>query len=125
MCFNLDQESVDTPYDVYLKEWRKLFLLRTLNHVLTKREAYLIYKRFGLVSDEDHTLRVSGELLNVGVERARQIEAKALRKLRKHFGLSVFPKKELRSLTELGFENLKQKHFLREYLTEKEKKGLT
>ena len=38
--------------------------------------------RFGIGTDRDHTLEEVGRLFNVTRERIRQIEAKALRKLR-------------------------------------------
>ena len=39
-------------------------------------------KRFGIAEKSDHTLEEVGKLFNVTRERIRQIEAKALRKLR-------------------------------------------
>lgn len=48
---------------------------------LTKREANALRLRFGIGCDE-HTLEEAGKVLNVTRERMRQIEAKALRKLR-------------------------------------------
>jgi RNA polymerase primary sigma factor len=38
--------------------------------------------RFGLLDGKDHTLEEVGQAFNVTRERIRQIEAKALRKLR-------------------------------------------
>lgn len=49
---------------------------------LSEREALVIRRRFGLNSGETHTLRQIGLDFSVSVERIRQIEAKALRKLR-------------------------------------------
>lgn len=42
----------------------------------------LLRKRFGIGEKSDHTLEEVGKLFNVTRERIRQIEAKALRKLR-------------------------------------------
>ena len=49
---------------------------------LTPREEQVLRKRFGSGEKSDHTLEEVGKLFNVTRERIRQIEAKALRKLR-------------------------------------------
>ncbi len=49
---------------------------------LTPREEQVIRKRFGIGEKTDHTLEEVGKLFNVTRERIRQIEAKALRKLK-------------------------------------------
>jgi len=49
---------------------------------LTPREAIAIKARFGLDGGDEQSLEDTGKMLGVGKERARQIEAKALRKLR-------------------------------------------
>ncbi len=49
---------------------------------LTPREEQVLRKRFGIGEKSDHTLEEVGKLVNVTRERIRQIEAKALRKLR-------------------------------------------
>lgn len=63
--------------------------------VLTSREAVVIRKRFGIGDTTDHTLEEIGQDFNVTRERIRQIEAKALKKLR-HPSCS----QKLRSLVE-------------------------
>jgi RNA polymerase primary sigma factor len=50
--------------------------------MLTLREAKIIKMRFGLEDGSEHTLAEVGESFAVTRERIRQIEAKALRKLR-------------------------------------------
>ncbi len=50
---------------------------------LTEREAKVIEMRFGLVDGNEHTLEEVGQEFQVTRERIRQIEAKALRKLKK------------------------------------------
>jgi RNA polymerase primary sigma factor len=50
--------------------------------VLTDRERQVLEMRYGLVDGRDHTLEEVGQYFNVTRERIRQIEAKALRKLR-------------------------------------------
>lgn len=60
--------------------------LRTITHDvlagLTVREAKVLRMRFGIDMNTDHTLEEVGKQFDVTRERIRQIEAKALRKLR-------------------------------------------
>ncbi|MCU0940457.1 MAG: sigma-70 family RNA polymerase sigma factor, partial [Burkholderiaceae bacterium] len=49
---------------------------------LTPREAKVLRMRFGIEMSTDHTLEEVGKQFDVTRERIRQIEAKALRKLR-------------------------------------------
>ncbi len=58
---------------------------------LTTRERQVIELRFGLADDHDHTLEEVGKKLRVTRERVRQIEERAIRKLR-HPGASRFLK---------------------------------
>jgi len=51
-------------------------------HTLTPREEKVIRMRFGIGVDKDHTLEEVGRHFSVTRERVRQIEAKALRKLK-------------------------------------------
>jgi RNA polymerase primary sigma factor len=51
-------------------------------HTLTPREEKIMKMRFGLEDDSEHTLEEVGRAFAVTRERIRQIEAKALRKLR-------------------------------------------
>ena len=60
-------------------------LRETTNDVLralTEREAKVLRMRFGIDMNTDHTLEEVGRQFSVTRERIRQIEAKALRKLR-------------------------------------------
>ncbi len=54
----------------------------TVLRTLTPRESEVIKMRFGLGDGSEHTLEEVGKKFNVTRERIRQIEAKALRKLR-------------------------------------------
>jgi RNA polymerase primary sigma factor len=49
---------------------------------LTERETKILEMRYGLVDGREHTLEEVGERFNVTRERIRQIELKAIRKLR-------------------------------------------
>jgi len=57
---------------------------------LSQREAMVIAMRFGLAGNTDHTLEDVGKQLGVTRERVRQIEAKALNKLRRNKTLNSF-----------------------------------
>ncbi len=76
-------EDVDAlePLDAASRE----MLREQVQHVLaalTERERQVLELRFGLVDGQDHTLEEVSRYFNVTRERIRQIEAKALRKLR-------------------------------------------
>ena len=73
--------SSENPFEVteghLLKE-----RLRDILNTLTDRERQVVDFRFGLSDGYSRTLEEVGRLFNVTRERIRQIEAKALRKLR-------------------------------------------
>ena len=58
--------------------------------VLSERERMVIAYRFGYVDGKTYTLEEVGKKLNVTRERIRQIEAKALRKLRSNRQIKAF-----------------------------------
>ena len=75
-----DKTSV-SPFQAALeKDLKKL--TRKLLSELTLREERVLRMRFGIDMNRDHTLEEVGEQFDVTRERVRQIEAKALRKLR-------------------------------------------
>ena len=54
---------------------------------LTEKEQRVLHLRYGLASEDEKTLEAVGIEMNVTRERIRQIESKALRKLRKKLGI--------------------------------------
>jgi len=79
----IEDKAVVSPSDAVinlnLKE-QTASVLKTL----TPREEKIIKMRFGLDDDSEHTLQEVGQTFDVTRERIRQIETKALRKLRHH-----------------------------------------
>jgi RNA polymerase primary sigma factor len=77
----IEDQSVASPIDQATME-----SLRETTHAvlaqLTPREAKVLRMRFGIDMNTDHTLEEVGKQFDVTRERIRQIEAKALRKLR-------------------------------------------
>ena len=58
--------------------------VKELLETLGDRERQVICLRYGLGDEKTHTLEEIGEILGVTRERVRQIEARALEKLRKN-----------------------------------------
>jgi RNA polymerase primary sigma factor len=75
-----DEEALE-PMDAAAREMLRESVKNALA-VLSDREREVLELRFGLVDGKDHTLEEVGQYFNVTRERIRQIEAKALRKLR-------------------------------------------
>ena len=78
--FIKDEEALE-PMDAAARE----MLREQVQHALaslTERERQVLELRFGLIDGKDHTLEEVSRYFNVTRERIRQIEAKALRKLR-------------------------------------------
>ncbi|MGC3982995.1 MAG: RNA polymerase sigma factor RpoD [Steroidobacteraceae bacterium] len=77
----IEDTAVDSPINSATME-----SLRETTHAvlagLTPREAKVLRMRFGIDMNTDHTLEEVGKQFDVTRERIRQIEAKALRKLR-------------------------------------------
>lgn len=69
------------PHDYSVNEWVKDALNEVLQ-TLTDREERVLRLRYGLLDGKTHTLEEVGKEFGVTRERIRQIEGKALRKLR-------------------------------------------
>ena len=77
----IEDKEVITPNEYASNELLKNELQEILKE-LTPREAKVLQLRYGLEDNRPHTLEEVGKEFNVTRERIRQIEAKALRKLR-------------------------------------------
>ncbi len=75
-----DQDAL-APMDAASREMLRQQVKEALSS-LTERERDVLMMRFGLKDGRDHTLEEVGEYFHVTRERIRQIESKALRKLR-------------------------------------------
>jgi RNA polymerase primary sigma factor len=77
----IEDPSVVEPDDAASKELLRE-QIRSVLDFLNEREREVLEMRFGLNDGRDHTLEEVGKTFGVTRERIRQIEAKALRKLR-------------------------------------------
>ena len=77
----LPDEEVPSPTDFAATQLLRLDLSAALDH-LSERERRIIDLRYGLVDGHRRTLEEVGRALGMTRERARQIEAEALRRLR-------------------------------------------
>ncbi|MGW8249206.1 MAG: sigma-70 family RNA polymerase sigma factor [Anaerolineales bacterium] len=77
----IEDEDALEPMDAAAREMLRESVKNALA-VLSDRERQVLELRFGLADGKDHTLEEVGQYFNVTRERIRQIESKALRKLR-------------------------------------------
>ncbi|MBI5666670.1 MAG: RNA polymerase sigma factor RpoD [Chloroflexi bacterium] len=77
----IEDDKILGPVDAASRQLLKEQIRSALG-VLSEREREVLEMRFGLHDGQDHTLEEVGRHLGVTRERIRQIEAKALRKLR-------------------------------------------
>ncbi|MCW1907967.1 MAG: RNA polymerase sigma factor RpoD [Candidatus Saccharibacteria bacterium] len=79
----IEDEDTVTPEESATNQLLKEHV-KDMLAALTEREQKILRLRFGLEDGKSHTLEEVGQEFNVTRERIRQIEAKALTKLRKH-----------------------------------------
>ncbi len=77
----IEDKSTILPVDAAINANLRETMTRILSS-LTPREERVLRMRFGIGMDQDHTLEEVGQQFSVTRERIRQIEAKALRKLK-------------------------------------------
>jgi len=77
----IEDINIESPLDAATNTGLSEATQKILN-TLTPREAKVLRMRFGINMNTDHTLEEVGKQFDVTRERIRQIEAKALRKLR-------------------------------------------
>ena len=77
----IEDEKTTIPLESTIKEDLKDKINQVMQ-TLTEREEKVLRMRFGINDGSDHTLEEVGKVLGVTRERVRQIEVKAIRKLR-------------------------------------------
>ncbi|WP_425305781.1 RNA polymerase sigma factor RpoD ['Fragaria x ananassa' phyllody phytoplasma] len=78
----ISDPNILSPHEYMMKEVTQKLLDEVLENTLTDREEQIIKMRYGLLDGKTHTLEEVGNLFGVTRERIRQIESKALRRLR-------------------------------------------
>src|SRR5271170_6113986 len=78
----IEDENAILPIDATIQSNLRETTTRILASSLTPREERIVRMRYGLGMNSDHTLEEVGQQISVTRERIRQIEAKALRKLK-------------------------------------------
>lgn len=82
MDFIKDSNTSSPLEDLEHKELKKL-IDDALSSALSNREEIIVKMRFGIDEDKEHTLEEVGKQFSVTRERIRQIEVKALKKLKR------------------------------------------
>ena len=77
----IDDKNTPAPVDIAMMDGL-VGAVKGMLGSLSNREAKVLRMRFGIEMNTDHTLEEVGKQFDVTRERIRQIEAKALRKLR-------------------------------------------
>ncbi|MCD6114818.1 sigma-70 family RNA polymerase sigma factor [bacterium] len=77
-------ENVD-PEIIGIKSKAQDVILEAIEEVLTEREKLIIVLRYGFDGKERKTLKKVAQEINLSQERTRQIENRALKKLKQHF----------------------------------------
>jgi RNA polymerase sigma factor (RpoD-like family) len=79
----LEDHSTQSPEAQMSETMMRQEIYAVLGEVLTERERDIMALRYGLTTGETHTLEEVGGIFNLSRERVRQIQTKAMRKLRR------------------------------------------
>ncbi|MFN5516456.1 MAG: RNA polymerase sigma factor, RpoD/SigA family [Cyanobacteriota bacterium] len=79
----LEDQDLQLPEDSATEAMLQQELFAVLSEVLTEREKDVICLRYGLASPQSYTLEEVGLMFDLSRERVRQIQSKAMRKLRR------------------------------------------
>lgn len=79
----LEDGNTQSPESKISETMMRQEICSVLAEVLTEREKDIITLRYGLATGEPHTLEEVGGIFNLSRERVRQIQTKAMRKLRR------------------------------------------
>ena len=77
----LEDDTIDSPDNLTMQSALGETVEEALDF-LSEREAHILKLRYGLASGEEHTLEQVGNQLGITRERVRQLEARAIRKLK-------------------------------------------
>ncbi len=86
----IEDKSNLSPLELVMMEDMKISVENILRK-LTPKEELVIRKRFGIGEDASQTLEEVGEMFDVTRERIRQIQVRAIRKLRFYSNITEFP----------------------------------
>lgn len=89
------QDTEPTPEELVAEQDKHDLIMRYLAKYLTPREEKVIRLRFGLDDGQPRTLEEVGEIYGITRERIRQVEAKAIRKLRCAFARNKIKRENL------------------------------
>jgi RNA polymerase primary sigma factor len=78
---NIQVEDYVNPETIILRQLENEEFTKLIER-LSDREQYILKIRYGFVDGEPHTLASIGKMINVSRERVRQVEKRALRKLK-------------------------------------------
>lgn len=83
---NIKQYGYKDEFEILLEDKElKEVLLKAINEILTDKEAYIIKNRFNFDDNKKDTLEEVGKSLGFSRERARQLETKAILKIKRYF----------------------------------------